>query len=59
LHRDSYFYLILSLKFILSVIIKNLDAKSTAPKDFEPTFWFKDLCTSPTSMPNMTRCPKK
>jgi hypothetical protein len=27
----------------------NLDAKSTALKDFKPKFWFKVLSTSPTS----------
>jgi hypothetical protein len=27
----------------------NLDAKSTAPEGFELTFWFKTICTSPTS----------
>jgi hypothetical protein len=35
---------ILNFKFIK---IMNLDVKLTAPENFEPTFWFKPLFTSP------------
>jgi hypothetical protein len=30
-------------RFVFSIIITNLDTKSTAFKDFKPKFWFKGL----------------
>jgi hypothetical protein len=34
-------------RFIIIIESTNLDAKSTAPEDFKPIFWFKSLCTYP------------
>jgi hypothetical protein len=38
------------LKFILSIIITNFDAKSTAPKSFEPIFLVQIPLYLPTSI---------